>query len=102
MYVNVDNPEVELKIEIFDINGKIIPPYTIENCQLINTNNTKVKVLWSNGENLSKLIGLQVKFRFKMKSGKLYSFWVSSSKHGASNGFTAAGGPGLSGPIDNN
>ena len=102
MYVNVDNPEGELKIEILDINGKIIPPYTIENCQLINTNNTKVKVLWSNGENLSKLIGLQVKFRFKMKSGKLYSFWVSSSKHGASNGFTAAGGPGLSGPIDNN
>lgn len=102
LYVNVDNPKGELKIEILDINGKIIPPYTIENCRLINTNQTKLKVLWSNGENLSRLSGLPVKFRFKMKSGKLYSFWVSSSKNGASKGFTAAGGPGLAGPTDNN
>ena len=41
-----------------------------------------------------------VKFRFHVKGGELYAFWVSPEKSGASHGYVAAGGPGSTGPTD--
>jgi hypothetical protein len=41
-----------------------------------------------------------VQFRFYLKSGKLYAFWISDKESGASNGYVAAGGPGFTGPTD--
>jgi hypothetical protein len=40
-----------------------------------------------------------VKFRFHLKRGSLYAFWVSPDKSGASHGYVAAGGPGLVGML---
>ena len=39
--------------------------------------------------------GKTVKIRFHLKNGRLYSFWVSRHRSGASGGYLAAGGPGL-------
>ena len=41
-----------------------------------------------------------VRFRFHLRGGSLYSFWVSPDKAGASHGYVGAGGPGLTGPTD--
>ena len=38
--------------------------------------------------------------RFHLADGQFYAFWVSPDKSGASNGYVAAGGPGLVGPTD--
>ena len=46
--------------------------------------------------NLSPLFaGQPVKFRFHLKNGALYAFWVTECQRGASHGYVAAGGPGL-------
>src|SRR5947199_97809 len=39
--------------------------------------------------------GKPIKFRFHLKNAKLYAFWVSGQESGASQGYVAAGGPGL-------
>jgi len=44
--------------------------------------------------------GRHVRFKFHLTNGRLYSFWVSTEKTGASHGYVAAGGPGFGGPID--
>ena len=46
------------------------------------------------------LNGTPVKFRFHLRNGRLYAFWVSPSPSGASHGYVAAGGPGFAGPTD--
>ena len=43
---------------------------------------------------LSSLTDQEVRFRFKLKNGDLYAFWVSPSTNGESNGYVAGGGPG--------
>jgi hypothetical protein len=41
-----------------------------------------------------------VRFRFHLRQGSLYAFWVSPERNGASHGYVAGGGPGFSGPTD--
>ncbi|HUT37166.1 MAG TPA: hypothetical protein VNE39_27035 [Planctomycetota bacterium] len=61
---------------------------------------TCLPIRWQGAEDLSALSGKPVRFRFHLKTGALYAFWVSPDPSGASHGYTAAGGPGLPGPID--
>jgi hypothetical protein len=42
----------------------------------------------------------RLRFRFYLKRGSLYAFWVSPDESGASLGYVAAGGPGFTGPRD--
>ena len=46
-------------------------------------------------EDLGTLAGRPLRLRFEWASGSLFSFWVSRTDCGESNGFAAAGGPGL-------
>jgi len=55
---------------------------------------------WRGGGDLSALAGQPVKFRFSLRDGSLFSFWVSPETTGASHGYVAAGGPGFTGPTD--
>jgi hypothetical protein len=57
-------------------------------------------VNWQNSKDLSSLKGKTIRFRFYLKNGHLYSFWVSPDESGASQGYVAAGGPGLTGSKD--
>jgi hypothetical protein len=41
-----------------------------------------------------------VKLKFYLTNGSLYSFWVTPSAQGASYGYVAAGGPGFTSAID--
>jgi hypothetical protein len=41
-----------------------------------------------------------VRFRFRLRNGKLYAFWVSPEVSGASHGYVAAGGPGFTSLTD--
>jgi hypothetical protein len=49
---------------------------------------------------MSQLAGELVRFRFHLKNGSLYAFWVGQNESGASNGYVAGGGPGFTGPTD--
>ena len=99
LFVNVDCPEGELKVEILDENGEAFKNFTLEKCTPISVDKTLVQVDWKN-EDLKHLAGKPVRFRFHLENGSLYSFWVSPDKSGASGGYVGAGGPGFTGPTD--
>ena len=104
LFVNLDAPQGKLQVEILDANGKVITPFTRENCQVLTGDNTQMAVTWkSKGKteaNLSRLAGKPVRFRFLLNDGSLYAFWVSPDRSGASHGYVSAGGPGFTGPTD--
>jgi len=99
-FVNLDAAEGELRVEALDEKGAPLPPFTKANCRPVNVNKTLQAVTWDGAEDLAALSGRPVRFRFSLKNGKLYSFWVSPDRSGASYGYVGVGGPGYTGSRD--
>ena len=87
-------------LNFFEPSDPVIEPFTRDACTAVRTNSTRHRVQWEGAEDLSHLVGRPVRFRFYLRGGRLYSFWVSPDESGASYGYVAAGGPGLTGPRD--
>ena len=100
LFVNVDCPEGELKAEVLDEEGNVIPGLSVGDCNAISLDQTLTAVTWKDSNNLSAIAGKPVRFRFLLKNGSLYAFLVSPNPSGASLGYVAAGGPGFRGPTD--
>ena len=75
-------------------------PFTLARCVPGATDSTRVRVSWRDVVSLEALKGKPVRFRFHLKNGSLYAFWVSPAESGESNGYVAAGGPEFSGYRD--
>jgi len=100
LFVNADCPKGELKVEVLDKDGEVIEPFTLANCKPVSSDKTLVQVNWQKGIDLANLAGKPIRFKFHLRNGSLYAFWVSPDKSGASHGYVGAGGPGFIGPID--
>ena len=101
LFVNADiRRGGELRVETLDRRGNVIAPFTRAHCIPAKANKTRMAVKWKEAGDLSALAGKPVRFRFRLRNGRLYSFWVSPGASGVSNGYVAAGGPGFSGPTD--
>ena len=100
LMVNADADEGQLRAEILDPAGQLIRPFTRANSLPIGQDKTLIRMNWRGVDDLSALAGKPVCLRFHLRKGSLYSFWVAADRSGASQGYVAAGGPGLTGPID--
>lgn len=100
LYVNARGDQGELLLAVLDERGAEIAPYTRQNCIPLRSDGTQQAVHWNGATDLSALAGEPVRFRFHLRRGSLYSFWVSPDESGASYGYVAAGGPGFTGPKD--
>lgn len=100
LFVNADADQGQLQVEILDEQGQPIAPFTRANCLPVREDKTLIPVAWEGAADLSSLAGKPVRLRFHLRGGALYAFWVSPEKSGASFGYVAGGGPGLTGPID--
>jgi len=100
LFVNIDAQQGELRVEVLDRQGKAIAPYTLAKCNPTNANDTIHEVTWEGAKDLSSLRGRQVRFRFHLTRGSLYSFWVAPSPQGASGGYVLGGGPGFTDHAD--
>ena len=94
LFVNVDCPQGQLRVEILDGEGQPIEPFTLNNCLAVSTNGTSVPIVWKNAKDLASIAGTPVRFRFALRRGALYAFWVSRNSTGCSGGYLAGGGPG--------
>jgi len=101
LFVNVDAPNGQLKAEILDREGNAIEPFSMGGCNPVQGDSTLQHVTWKGRDDISAVANRPVRFRFHLSNGRLYSFWVSPDKSGASYGYVAAGGPGFTGPLDN-
>jgi hypothetical protein len=100
LFVNADACRGELRVEVLDRAGRPIAPFTADNCLPLRSDRTLAAVRWKGVPDLSALAGRPVRFRFYLRSSDLFAFWISPDECGASYGYTAAGGPGFSGPRD--
>ena len=100
LFVNVDCPGGELKVEVLNSEGNVIEPFTLVNSEPISLDKTLVQVNWQGADDLAALTGKSVRFRFHLRNGSMYAFWVSPDESGASYGYVGAGGPGFTGPRD--
>lgn len=96
LFVNVDDPKGELRVEVLNRAGQVMTPFTSEACVPLTTNRTLQMVRWKDVNDLAALRNQSIRFRFRLKNGRLYAFWVSPEASGASRGYVAAGGPGFS------
>jgi hypothetical protein len=100
LFVNLEAAEGELRVEVLDQWNQVIKPFSAENCVPVRCDKTRQPIIWRQRKDLSGISGRPVRFRFHLTNGRLYSFWVSPDMTGASYGYVAAGGPGLTGVID--
>ena len=100
LFVNLDAPKGALQAEVLDAGGDVIEPFSRENCLAVSGDGTLLRVDWKNVQDLAAVSESPVRFRFTLRNGSLYSFWVSPDDSGASHGYIAAGGPGFEGMTD--
>lgn len=100
LFVNVNCPKGELKVEVLDMDNNILLGYAADDCRPISLDSTITVIKWRNKKDLSAFKDTPVRFKFYLTNGDLYSFWVSPDTEGSSRGYNAAGGPGFNGGID--
>lgn len=100
LFVNVNATRGELRAEVSGQDGKVIEPFSVKNCEVVKKDSTRIEIRWKGASDLSAIAGQPVRLRFSLTQGALYAFWFSPDAHGASQGYVAAGGPGLTGPTD--
>ena len=100
LFVNLAAPKGEFRAELLDESGQPIAPFTRANCSPLRGDKTLLPVRWRGAKDLSKLSDKPVRFRFHLKRGALYAFWVSPEATGASHGYVAASGPGFTSDMD--
>lgn len=92
LFVNIDCPENSFRAEILDENGNTVEGFSMDECIAVGGDDTCKMITWKNGEDLSFLNDMNFRIRFSMEQdGKLYSFWLSDSVNGESDGAVAAG-----------
>lgn len=97
LFVNADLREGNLRVEVCDEKGDPLKGFTRNDCVVMeNVNSTRHAITWTDEEGLSSLRGENVRLKFFLTNGDLYSFWISPWKTGESRGYTSGGGPGLS------
>lgn len=100
LFVNVDCPRGAIRVEVLDENEKVIAPFSLDRSEPVSVDSTIQSMRWRGSDDLSALAGRVVRLRFTLGNGRLFSFWVSPERTGASHGFVAAGGPGYKGATD--
>ncbi len=95
LFVNVCDPHGELRVAVLDRSGKPIAGLDACDCAPLRLDSTCAQMEWASGTDLSSVAGQPVRFRFYLRTGQLFSFWVTDYPTGASYGYMAAGGPGF-------
>lgn len=100
LFVNTSAANGNLRVEIQDQSGTVIPPYTLENCQAVTFDSTLAQVSWKGAQSLDAIKGKVIRFQFTLTNASIYAFWVSRDNSGRSDGYVAGGGPGYTGMTD--
>lgn len=92
LFVNARTPRGELRVEVIGADGRTMKGYTAAECIPLQMDSCKAAVTWKS-KSVLPTSGFPLRFQFHLTRGSLYSFWVSRSARGESDGFLGAGGP---------
>ncbi len=75
LILNLDTGALgEMRVGLIDAQGRSVPGFSAEDCVPLEFNGTSASVTWSNGGDLSALMGRHVTLEFRSNRTKLYSF----------------------------
>lgn len=77
LFVNLDAPGGELRVEVLDRDNRPLPGFTREDSQPLKGDGTRMQVRWAARDNLDKLTNQPVRVRFHLRQGSLYGFQVA-------------------------
>jgi hypothetical protein len=101
LFANAATDKGELKVEVLDDKSNAIAGFSRDKSMPYKQDMTLGSVIWEGGPSFTNIIGKQVRFRFYVTNGGLYSFWTSpGGRSGPSQGFGGAYGPNYTGPVD--
>jgi hypothetical protein len=86
LFVNLDAPQGELRVEVLAADGKPIAPFDRQHCQPVRGDHTRQAVAWEGAKTLDAVAGQPVRLRFHLTAGSLYAFWITSDASAASHG----------------
>jgi hypothetical protein len=93
LFVNAALSRGELRVEVLDQGGRVIEPFSRAACVPITGDGTKQPVRWHRADDVAAVVQMNVRLRFTLTRGQLFSFWVSESTSGTSGGYLGAGSP---------
>ncbi|MCC6588713.1 MAG: glycosyl hydrolase family 32 [Bryobacterales bacterium] len=100
LFVNAEASAGSIQAEIVDSSGNALAGFERARSKPVKKGGTRLALHWKGKRDLSEAAGKTVAIRFFLTNAAIYSFWVSGSPEGASNGYVAAGGLGYAGPRD--
>lgn len=74
--INADADGGEVRVEVLDEAGAVIPTYAASQCTAITENAIRIPVVWTEGGSLASLAGQTVRLRFHMNDARFYAFWM--------------------------
>ena len=93
-FVNA-NVSGSLKVELLNEDGSVITGFSKDDCKTVTGDSVKQRVEWNGNATLASLKDKNIKVKFYVTDGEIFSFWLSPQSTGESYGYTAGGGPGL-------
>jgi hypothetical protein len=64
-----------IRVEIQDINGKPLPGFSLNDCLPVFGDTIDRTVFWKEGSEINTIAGKEVRLKFEIKDGDLYSFY---------------------------
>lgn len=92
LFVNLNGT---MNVEVLNEEGQVVG-----RSRTASGDHTCLPMEWDNMTDLATWAGKNVRFRFHVSRGSLYSFWVTADARGASFGYVGAGGPDFPGVRD--
>ena len=68
----------ELRVEIQDAGGQVIPGYALDDCDLVIGDEIERTVTWSGSSDVSRLAGTPTRLRFALRDADLYALRFQS------------------------
>jgi len=75
--INADAQNTELRVELLDEQGQILPGFSASDCYPLHDDTPYFKLNWQGQSNLEKLLGKRLRLRFYLPYSKLYAFRFS-------------------------
>ncbi len=76
LFVNLDAPNGEARIEVLDGQSRPIPGYSGDRSARVKGDAVRLPVTWGDATGLERLSGKTVRLRIQLKRAKLYAFWT--------------------------
>ena len=65
-----------IRAELLTREGEVIEEYSLDDCQPVTRDATRIPVRWSNSTALKMDNGEHVRLKFRLEKAKLYAFWI--------------------------